>query len=82
MTNLELLLGLLAIAIAIFFGLWGFRKSVTSELSTIKEAVIAIRTTVDKTWDLILLRFAESGGTVQRELDNLGKVNLKRRAFP
>ena len=76
MANLELLIGLVAIALAVFFGLWGFRKSVASELSTIKEAVIAIRTTVDKTWDLMVVRFGESSGTVTRELDNLGEVRI------
>ena len=76
MNNLELLIGLVAIALAIFFGLWGFRRSVTGELSTIKEAVVAIRTTVEKTWDLVVLRFGESHGTVVRELENLGKVKI------
>ncbi len=80
MVNLELLLGLISIALALFlglfFGLAGFRKGVTTELSTIKEAVIAIRTTVEKTWDLVLLRIGESAGTVERELENLGKVRI------
>jgi len=76
MNNLELLIGLVAIALAIFFGLWGFRRGVTSELSTIKEAVVAIRTTVEKTWDLVVLRFGESRGTVERHLENLGKVRI------
>jgi hypothetical protein len=76
MANLELLIGLVAIALAIFFGLWGFRRSITSELSVIKEAVVAIRTTVEKTWDLVVLRFGESSGTVERELENLGKVRI------
>lgn len=71
-----LLTGLVAIAAAIFFGLWGFRKGVTDQLSTIKEAVVAIRTTVEKTWDLVLVRFGESHGTVVRELENLGEVKI------
>ena len=78
--DLGLLIGLISIGLGLFlglfFGLAGFRKGVTSELSSIKEAVIAIRTTVDKTWDLILLRFGESGGTVTRELENLGKIKI------
>ncbi|MCL0060632.1 hypothetical protein M1N88_01975 [Dehalococcoidia bacterium] len=78
--DLGLLIGLISIGLGLFlglfFGLAGFRKGVISELSSIKEAVIAIRTTVDKTWDLILLRFGESGGTVTRELENLGKVKI------
>ena len=76
MTNLELLIGLVAIALAIFFGLWGFRRGIISELSTIKETVIKIQGTAEKTWDLVLRRFPESGGTVVRELENLGKVRI------
>ena len=78
--DLGLLIGLISIALGLFlglfFGLAGFRKSVTSELSAIKEAVTAIRTTVDKTWDLVVVRFGESGGTVERELEKLGKVRI------
>ena len=78
--DLGLLIGLISIALGLFFGLFfglaGFRKGVTSELSTIKEAVIAIRTTVEKTWDLVVLRFGESSGTIERELENLGKVKI------
>jgi hypothetical protein len=76
MNNLELLIGLVAIALAIFFGLWGFRKGIGDQLSTIKDAVVAIRTTVDKTWDLVVVRFGVSGGTIVRELDKLGKVRI------
>ncbi len=76
MANLELLIGLLAIAVAIFFGVREFRRGVLSELSTIKDAVVATRTTVEKIWDLVLLRFAPGGGTVVRELENLGKVTI------
>lgn len=78
--DLSLLIGLISIALGlflgIFFGLAGFRKGVTSELSTIKEAVIAIRTTADRTWDLILRQFAPSSGTVIRKLGNLGEVKI------
>jgi len=78
--DLGLLIGLISIALALFlglfFGLAGFRKGVTSELSVIKDAVNAIRTTVDKTWDLVVLRFSASSGTVERELENLGKIKI------
>ena len=78
--DLGLLVGLISIALALFFGLFfglrDFRKSVTSELSTIKETVIAIQGTAEKTWDIVLRRFAESSGTVERELENLGKVRI------
>ncbi len=74
--DLGLLIGLISIALALFFGLWGFRKGIASELSAIKEAVIAIRGTVEKTWDLVVVRFGESSGTVERELENLGTVKI------
>lgn len=86
MANPELLIGLLAIALAAFFGLWGFRKDIikdlsaikeaVKDLSNIKEAVVAIRTTVEKTWDLALRQSGAGSGTVERELENLGKVKI------
>lgn len=69
-------LGLIAIALTIFFGLKGLPKGVLRELSTIKETVIAIRTTAEKTWDVILRQFAPGTGTVERELEKLGKVRI------
>jgi len=45
-------------------------------LSVIKDAVLATRTTVEKIWDLVVLRFAPTTGTVERELENLGKVRI------
>ena len=70
------MMGPTSIALAIFFGLWGFRRSITGDLSTIKDAVIAIKTTVERTWDLAVVRLGGSGGTVERELENLGKVRI------
>ena len=78
--DLGLLIGLISIAIALFFGLFfglaGLRSSIVTELSTIKETVIAIRGTAEKTWDLVVTRFGVSSGTVVRELENLGKVKI------
>ncbi len=78
--DLGLFIGLISIALALFlglfFGLAGFRKGITSELSAIKEAVIVIRTTVEKTWDLILTCFPTGAGTVERELENLGTAKI------
>ena len=78
--DLGLLIGLISIALALFFGIFfglrGFGKGISSELSSIKETVIAIRTTAEKTWDLILRHFPASGGTIVRELENLGKVSI------
>ncbi|MBA7620396.1 hypothetical protein ES703_27745 [subsurface metagenome] len=78
--DLGLLIGLISIGLGLFlglfFGLAGFRKGVTSELSAIRETVIAIRETAEKTWDLVVTRFAPSSGTIVRELENLGKVRI------
>lgn len=73
---LTIFFGVIAIALTIFFGLKGLPKDVLGELSRIKEAVIAIRTTVEKTWDLMLRQSAQGGGTVERQLENLGKVRI------
>jgi hypothetical protein len=69
-------LGLVAIALTVFFGLKGLPKGVQQELSTIKDAVLAIRGTAEKTWDLVVRQFGASAGTVERELENLGKVRI------
>jgi len=78
--DLGLLIGLVSIAVGLFlglfFGLAGFRKGITSELSAIKETVIAIQATAEKTWDLILRHFPTGGSTIERELENLGKVKI------
>ena len=52
MVNLDLLLGLFAITLAIFFGLGGLRTRITRDLSTIKETIIAIQVTVEKPGNL------------------------------
>ena len=88
-----LLVGLISIAIAIFFGLRGFRTGVTDKLSSIEKnteligdikdsagrierEVVVIHGTVDKSWDLLRdMRFGESQ-TVERNLENLGKVKI------
>ena len=79
-SDLGLLIGLISIALALFFGIFfglaGFRKGIMSELSAIKEAVIDIKGTAEKTWDLVLTRFPTGSGTVVKELENLGKVKI------
>ena len=74
--GLGLLIGLISIALALFFGLRGVGKGIRNELSAIKETVIVIRTTAEKTWDLIVSRYAAGSGTIVRELENLGKVKI------
>ena len=75
-----ILLGLLAIAVAIYFGLWGFRKDITDKLSTINDKLITIGVIADKAWDLISRRFALA--TVERNLSNLGKTRISAEPSP
>ncbi len=94
--DLGLLIGLISIALALFFGIFfglrGFGKGISDELSTLREntkpireirdkingigeKVIAIQGTTEKAWDLLSATLAK-GGTVERNLDNLGKVKI------
>jgi len=68
--------GLLAIAIAIFFGLYGFRKDVSNKLSDIRDKLITMGVTLENAWELIRLRFVGASGTVERNLKNLGKTTI------
>ncbi|PIU23170.1 MAG: hypothetical protein COT13_04495 [Chloroflexi bacterium CG08_land_8_20_14_0_20_45_12] len=70
------LIGLIAIAVAVFFGLWGFRKDISGKLSDIRDKMGAMQVTVDKVWDLASRRFLGETGTVERSLDNLGEVKI------
>lgn len=79
MVDWALLAGLLAIAMAIFFGLWGFRKDVSDKLSDIRDKVIVMGVTVEKAWDLIRLHFSGQTGTVERNSKNLGKTKITAR---
>jgi len=71
-----LFVGLLAIAVAVYFGLSGFRKDVSDKLSDIRDKIIAMGTTMDKAWDLLKIRFGVATGTVERNLKNLGKTKI------
>lgn len=77
------LIGLVSIALGLFlglfFGLSGLRKGISEQLSTIKEKVISIENTTGKVWDLVLVRFGPAQ-TVERSLENLGKVRIS--AYP
>lgn len=71
--------GLIAIALAVFFGLWGARRDVSSKLSDIRDRIIIMSTTLEKAWQLISLRFSGETRTVERNLKNLGKTNITAR---
>ncbi len=78
--DLGLLIGLLGIGLGLFlglfFGLSGFRKGVTDKLSDIETKIVTIGVTVEKAWDLVITRYGTISGTVERELDNLGKIKI------
>lgn len=74
--NWELVVGLVAIALSLFFGLRNFGTGVRHNLSDIREKLVAIGVTMDKTWDLLSLHFRGQTGTVERHLPNLGKVRV------
>ena len=79
MMDWALLAGLLAIAVAIFFGLWGIRKNISDKLSDIRDRLIVMGTTLENAWDLIKIHFAGRAGTVERNLKNLGKTSITAR---
>ena len=74
--DLGILLGLIAIAVAIFFGLWGFRRDVGNKLSEIRDKVTDMGLTLDNAWDLLKVHFIGQTGTVERNLRNLGKTKI------
>jgi len=73
-----MLIGLLAIALSLFFGLFfglsGLRKSIGSELSVIKEKIVAIQIISEKLWDVVAVKFAKA--TVVRKMPNLGGITI------
>jgi hypothetical protein len=74
--NWALLIGLIGIALAIFFGLWGFRRDISGKLSDIRDKVISMGVTLEKAWDILRIHFAGATGTVERTLKNLGKTTI------
>lgn len=70
-------LGLVAIAVAIFFGLREFGVGIKNELAAIKEKVMIIQETAQNVWDVIRRSptFGNSN-TVERNLPNLGKMRI------
>ncbi len=77
--DLGLFIGLISIALALFFGLFfglrGFSKGISDQLAAIKEKVIEMHKTIEMAWDLLSARLAKTG-TVERNLEKLGKVKI------
>jgi len=73
-------LGAAAIAVAVFFGLWGFRKDVSDKLFTVNEKLTAIGVTADKLWDF--LTHQSFYATVERTLANLGRTKISAEPGP
>ena len=79
---ISVLIGLLGIAIGIFFGLRGFRTQVVPTLSKIEEHTRSIKdikdiaVKLDERTDLILKYAFPTKGTVEGALKNLGKVRV------
>jgi hypothetical protein len=87
-----IVIGIIAIALSIYFGLRGFSNSigkkvdetkdgVVLELSGIKENIVKIGTRVDDIWQLVsqlalLLTKGQTVGTIEVELKNLGKTKI------
>jgi hypothetical protein len=77
--DLGVFLAGIAIAVAVFWGFWGFRKDISDKLSDIRDKVIIMGNTLDKTWDLLKIRLGSQSGTVERDLKNLGRTKISAR---
>lgn len=90
--DIGLAVGLIGIGIGIYFGLRGFRKGIGEQLSVIKDQTKPIKDIKDMTsdmakeirdvskiihdgWDIFKAQLSK-GGTVERNLPNLGKVSI------
>ena len=83
-----IIVGVIAIGLAIYLGLRGFsnsvskkvdetRNSIVLELSGIKENIVKIITRVDDVWQLVsVLMRGQAGGTIELELKNFGKTKV------
>lgn len=77
-----LFFGLLAIAIAIYFGLWGFRKDISDKIADVRDKVMTIGVTLDKAWDLLKIHYGASSSTVVRQLSNMGRTKISAEPGP
>jgi hypothetical protein len=72
-----ILLGLIGIAIAIYYGLQAFRKEITDDLSGINEKTTVIQENVKNIWDIIKRStLVGAAGTVTRVLKNVGTLKI------
>ena len=79
----ELLVGLLSIAVAMYFGLQGLRSGIDRRLADIQDKVSKINILAEKTWDLLVQHFfGYQPGTVERKLKNLGLAKITARPEP
>lgn len=68
--------GLLAIALALWFGLQSFKGGIIDKLQKMSEDLSAMRTKLDAVWDVIPKGSPNWSGTVERDLPRLGKVEI------
>lgn len=68
--------GLLAIALALWFGLQSFKGGIIDKLQKMSEDLSAMRTKLDAVWDVIPKGSPNWSGTVARELPRLGKMEI------
>lgn len=71
--DLGMLLGLLGIAIAIFFGIYSFNNNIRNKLEDILRSLVKIDTRLE---DFVQFRDFSKSGTVEVELENFGKTKI------
>ncbi len=71
--DLGMLLGLLGIAIAIFFGVHSFNNNIRNKLEDILRSLVKIDTRLE---DFVQFRDFSKSGTVEVELENFGKTKI------
>lgn len=71
--NLGIFLGLIGIAIAIFFGVRGFNKDIRDRIENIIRSLVKIDTRLE---DLINRNPSASSNTVVKELNNFGSTSI------
>ncbi len=76
------LIGLIGIAIAVFFGLRIFTGSIGKKLEAIKEKVNNIEHTANDVWAVIRAKFVESEGTIEVQLPNFGITRISAEPGP
>ena len=76
------LLGLIGIAIAVFFGLRAFTGNIGNKLEAIREKVNAIEHTANDVWAVIRAKFVEAEGTIEVQLPNFGRTIISAEPGP